>query len=276
MKNWLKCLIIFYVSILIVSCDKHEPATPAPVHYDADALQFLDVSGVSDTTQKNAINMLVVQLKDSSLWPLFKAIYPMTGGTASSMKWNLKDPRDMDEAYRLTFYGSPDYSNTGVLFPSVNDYADTHLADSSIGNYDNASISYYSRTQNTISGYDMGCTDGAVPYNELSINFVDGDDSEWFGFTQEDVLTPNTTGLFMFSSTSTDVGRYRNGVKLITKGSPPANSYTNLTILIGKSRVTGHPGQRECALATIGKGLSDAQVLTFFNIVKNFESRLGR
>ena len=134
----------------------------------------------------------------------------------------------------------------------------------------------YSRTQNTISGDDMGCTDCAWPYNELSISFVDGDDSEWFGFSEDDILTPNTTGLFMFSSTASDVKRFRNGVIKDARGSSGNEIYTNLTILIGKSRVNEHPGQRECALASLGNGLNDAQALTFYNIVQNFETKLDR
>ena len=197
------------------------------------------------------------------------------GWYRATVKWNLKDPRNSDAAYRLTFNGTPVFASTGVLFPTTSDYADTHLADSAIGGYTNASISYYSRTQNAISGYDMGCTDGAVPYNELSIYSNSADKSEWFGFSQ-DILSANTTGLFMLSSSVTDVTRYRNGVVVSSNGSAPVNSYTNLTILIGTSRVTAHPGQKECALATIGNGLTDAQALTFYNIVQNFETSLGR
>jgi len=61
-----------------------------------------------------------------------------------------------------------------------------------------------------------------------------------------------------------------------TKGSPPNNSYTNLTILIGRSRVSTHNGQRECAFATIGNGLTNAEALSLANIVQNFQTTLGR
>ena len=80
----------------------------------------------------------------------------------------------------------------------------------------------------------------------------------------------------MLSSSATNVTRYRNGVVVSSKGSAPNNSYTNLTILVGNSRVTAHPGQKECALATIGNGFTDAQALTFYNIVQNFQTTLGR
>ena len=277
MKKNFQFLALFSIIILLISCNKHTTAVviPTPVAYDSDAQKFYDASGISDTTQKTAINNLVKELKDSSLWTRFIAIYPMVGGSASTTKWNLKDPRDLDTAYRLTFYGSPVYASTGVLFPSVIDYADTHLPDSAIGGYNNAAISFFSRTQNTISGYDMGCTDGASPYNELSVYAAEGDDIEWFGFNDNsDSL--NTTGLFILSSTPTNVVRYHNGISVHSKGTPPNNQHTNLTFLIGKSRVTQHPGQKECALATMGNSLSDSQALTFYNIVKHFENFLNR
>ena len=275
MKNILQLIAVLFVCAFLSSCKKHHDLINNSITYDVDAQKFIDSSGLSDTTQKMAINNFVKQLKDSSLWTKFVAVYPMVGGTTTTTKWNLKDPRNLDVAYRLTFYGTPVYANTGVLFPTTSDYADTHLADSAIGGYINASISYYSRTQNTISGYDMGCTDGSGPYNELSVYSNAADNSEWFGFSQN-ILSANTIGLFMLSSSATTVTRYRNGVVVSSKGSAPNNSYTNLTILVGKSRVTAHPGQKECALVTIGNGLTAAQALTFYNIVQNFETTLGR
>ncbi len=273
MKNLLP---LFFLFAFLSSCQKEFSTEGGDsLAYDIDAQKFIYTSGITDTIQKDAVNNFVIQLKNASLWTKFIAIYPMVGGTANSTKWNLKDPRDLDAAYRLTFNGTPVFAGTGILFPTIADFANTHLADSAIGGYSNASISYYSRTQNTISGYDIGCTDGAVPYNELSVYANSADNSEWFGFSQS-ILPANTTGLFMLSSSATNVTRYRNGAIISSKGSAPNNSYTNLTFLIGKSRVTLHPGQKECALATIGNGLTDAEVSTFYNIVKNFETVLGR
>lgn len=280
MKTRFQLIILLFACAFLLSCKKHVDTPPpkipiVPISYDSDAQTFITSSGITDSSQKHAIDTLVKQLKSSGLWTKFMAIYPMVGGTAGTTKWNLKDPRDLDIAYRLTFNGSPSFASTGILFPTTSDYADTHLADTSIGGYNNASISYYSRTQNTISGYDMGCTDGGVPYNELSIYSDATDNSEWFGFSQN-ILSSNTTGLFMLSSSATDVKRYRNGMVVSSKGSAPDSSYTNLTIFVGVSRVTAHPGQKECALATIGNGLTDAQALTYYEIVQSFETVLGR
>ena len=275
MKITLKLVSILIAFIFVSSCQKPVNTTVPTTSYDVDAKKFIDSSGITDNTQKTAINNFVIQLKDSSLWTKFIAIYPMVGGTANTVKWNLKDPRNSDAAYRLSFYGNPLYASTGVLFPTTADYADSHLMDSQAGGYNNAAMSYYSRTQNTNSGYDMGCTDQFGPYNELSIYSNSLDNSEWFGYSYA-IAPANTTGLFMMSSITDEVTRYRNGAVVKRRGAPPINSYTNLTIWIGTSRFTIRSGQKECALATIGNGLTDAQAMTFYNIVQKFQIALGR
>jgi hypothetical protein len=208
------------------------------------------------------------------LWTKFIAVYPMEGGSANTTKWNLKDPRDLDAAYRLTFYGTPVYSVAGVLFPTLSEYADTHVNDS-ILNYNDNSISYYSGTQNTISGYDMGCYDGASPYNEMAI-YHTSDASNWFGYYDFGPEPASTIGLFMFSSTTSNVTRYENGSVINSSGKAPTMGFTGYSILIGKVSNAATGGQKECELATIGSGLTDAQAFTFYNIVQNFETALGR
>lgn len=265
--------------IVLPSCKKDhsnpEDNKPKPVVYDTDAQAFFTSSAITDTTQMRAVNDFVLSLKKDSLWNKFVAIYPMVGGSASSVKWNLKDPRDADAAYRLTFTGSPVFAPTGVTFPTTSDYADTHVTDSLAGTFDNSAISYFSRTQNDIAGYDMGCSDESYPYNELSVLTDDSYTSEWFGY-RSNIPASNTTGLFMLSSTSSNVTRYRNGIPLGSYGQAPVEAYTNKSVWIGSTRGAYSSGQKECALATIGKGLTDAQALDFYNIVNTFETKLGR
>ena len=95
---------------------------------DESANLFFAASGLSDTTQKNAVNTLVKDLKRFGLWNKIKAIYPFVGGTPESHKWNLKDPRDTNDAYRLTFSGGWSHSSTGVKCNGSNTSADTFLS----------------------------------------------------------------------------------------------------------------------------------------------------
>jgi hypothetical protein len=92
---------------------------------DPDAQAFITAAGITNTTQQNAIDNLVVGLKADSLWTTMQALYPFVGGTASSHKYNLKDPRDLDVAYRLAFFGGWTHDANGVTPNGTNAYADT-------------------------------------------------------------------------------------------------------------------------------------------------------
>jgi hypothetical protein len=100
--------------------------------YDSDAQAFFTAAGITDTTQKNAVNQLVLDLKSYSLWNKMNAIYPFVGGTATTHKYNLKDPRDLNAAYRLSFAGGWTHSSNGVTPNGVNGYADTYF-DGNVG-----------------------------------------------------------------------------------------------------------------------------------------------
>ena len=113
MKNIFQLMAVLFFCVFFLSCKKHHDLINNSITYDVDAQKFIDSSGLSDTTQKIAINNFVKQLKDSSLWTKFVAVYPMVGGTATTTKWNLKDPRNLDAAYRLTFNGAPVYAEIG-------------------------------------------------------------------------------------------------------------------------------------------------------------------
>jgi hypothetical protein len=267
---------IMIISLLFfsffITCKKS--GTAKPVVFDTDALAFIDSSGISDTVQKVAINNLVIQLKKASLWNKFQAVYPMTGGTANTMKWNLVNPKNTDEAYRLTFHGSPAFSTSGVLFPAISDYADTHLTDSVITYNDNA-ISFYSNTQNSQNGFDMGCSDTLKPYNTMAIYNV-ADSSVWFGLLALSSAPAVTKGLFVNSSTANDVKRYENGTIKNTRNRSPTIYFTNLPIRIGALDGATYMAQRQCGFATIGRGLSNDEVLSLTKIVHDYETELGR
>jgi hypothetical protein len=275
MKPVLQLLLVMFLCTLFFSCQKEflNPYGDTLV-YDTNAQQFIDSAGITRSVERKALNNFVMQLKDSSLWTKFMAIYPMLGGTAETIKWNLVDTRDADAAFRLTLHGGPSYSSTGVLFPANSDYADTHFIDT-LFRYNNNAVSYYSLTQNNVDGYDMGCIDSTAPYNELSI-YHSSDASEWFGYHAWGVAPENTKGLFIFSATANDVKRYDNSIVTNAKGSAPIYGFTHQPFLLGivSNAISG--GHRECALATLGYGLSDKEVQTFYNIVQIFEAALGR
>jgi hypothetical protein len=99
----------------------------APPALDPDAEAFLTATGITDATITSAINTLVLDLKSDGIWTKMKAIYPFVGGTATTHKFNLKDPRDLDAAFRLSFFGGITHSITGMQGNGTNGYANTNI-----------------------------------------------------------------------------------------------------------------------------------------------------
>ena len=275
MKSFLKLCIFTAVITNFCSCQKEYSGVNSV--FDTDAKAFLSAAGISDQTQMEAVNQFVVQLKQDSLWNKFLVIYPMVGGTSKTTKFNLKDPRDLDSAYRITWNGTPNFNKTGVTCTKETDWGVTHLADSVLS-YSNSAISYYSGTDNKTGGYDMGCQNHAIPYNILAIYEDYSNDvvNTWFNQYNVDQKLPSTTiGLFMNSAKNGQVVFYANGAAASTFG-PPINTYTNSIITIGKITDDSHMGIRECQLATIGQGLTAAQATDLYNIALTFQNALGR
>jgi hypothetical protein len=109
---------------------------PAASSFDPDAQAFITAAAITDPTQQTAIDNLVIGLKADGLWTNMQAIYPLVGGTASSHKWNLKDPRDLDAAYRLAFFGGWTHNSNGITGNGANTYADTfYNSPNSFGTY---------------------------------------------------------------------------------------------------------------------------------------------
>jgi hypothetical protein len=94
---------------------------------DADAAAFIAPAGITDATQKAAINTLVVDLKSATLWDKFVALYPFVGGTATTHKFNLKNPLDTDGAFRINWVGGVTHNANGVTGNGVNGYGNLFI-----------------------------------------------------------------------------------------------------------------------------------------------------
>jgi len=256
---------------------------------DADALAFITAASITDSTQQSAINTLVTDLKTYGIWTKMKAIYPFVGGTASSHKFNLKDPRDLDAAYRLVFNGGLTHDSMGISLNGTNGYADTRMnANSTNFNYLSQHLSLYSRT-NTDGGYvDMGVQTGSGKrfvefcirlngsfYGALFYNDTNGG-ADYLTYTNND-----SRGFYTFNRPSnTIVNIFKNSNKVSTKTQTSSNTmFSETPLFIGA--VNGFPSaggytNRQYAFASIGDGLTDAEALAFYNAVQTYQTTLGR
>ena len=259
----------------------------AGVSTDADAQAFIDAAGITDATQQSAINTLVTDLKGYGIWTKMKAIYPFVGGTSSTHKWNLKDPRDLDAAFRLVFSGGMTHSLNGVLFGGVNGYGDTKLNISTVySNTNSVSLSVYSRTNNTDNAHDIGAYDTS-PQVEFSIRMrrLDLNMSTNIGFYNTqfcNFVVANSLGFGLSSRTSSSsLKLYKNGSLLNQSNVNATPTAINRIIAIGAAN-TNNPisligySSREYAFASIGDGLTDTEAANLYTAVQAYQTTLSR
>jgi hypothetical protein len=254
--------------------------------YDADAQAFITAAVITVLVQMTAINELTIGLKADSLWTSMKAIYPFVGGTASTHKFNLKNPLNTDAAFRLVFNGGWTHSSTGATANGTNGYANTFLAPSSVLTLNNTHLSFYSRTQNTtLNGLDISSVSNSFQrffgltayYNSLatglSVQYLHPANSA-IGYSG------STQGLFVGSRLNSTINKlYRNTSILGTNVTTNFSILPTSNVTISANGNTGNISEyqnRQCAFASIGDGLSDANVSSFYTRVQAFQTTLGR
>lgn len=247
---------------------------------DRDALAFLEAAQIYNTNDQRAIVNLVRSLKRTGLWSKMKAIYPFIGGTATSHKWNLKDPRDVDAAFRLQFFGGWTHSSTGALPNGTTAYADTFLNANTNLTYLSWALSYYSRTNdNTVVQAEIRCYLDGQPNRSLMLRAGRG----YLGCDFPDInfATQSTSLGYWIGTTrsATDRELYYNGVSETTSTANLTTAAPNAKLFLGAANDRGVAAlysRKQCAFSTIGDGLTDSEASALYNIVDLYQKRLGR
>ena len=160
------------------------------ISLDPNAVAFLVAAGITDPTITAAVDMLVKTLKSYSLWSKVYAMYPFVGGTSTTHKFNLKDPRDLDGAYRLIFSGGVTHNANGVTGNAVNGWYNTKFGTPPMTLGVGGGI-YIFNGNNTDTGWDMGNFLGA-PNNAINMSIRD---SSTFGARGLSISTSNISNL---------------------------------------------------------------------------------
>jgi hypothetical protein len=252
---------------------------------DPDAQAFITAAAITDPTQQAAINTLVVDLKGYSIWTKMKALYPFVGGTASTHKFNLKDPRDLDAAFRLRFFGDVTHSSNGVKGGGVNGYANTYLIPSTSLTNNSLNVSVYSRNAGQSNSTEIGCsTSGFLPIIGLTArNIFDNTQFDGYDFSAHRITASETDGrgLFLGSITSsTSQKLYKNGVLKTTQTAAQTQTQPTVQpIYILARNDSGSPSgysSRNLAFSSIGDGLTDTEAANFYTAVQTFQTTIGR
>lgn len=103
--------------------------------FDPDAEAYFTAAGITDPTEKAAVNQLVLDLKGTGstpngtdLWTNAAAIWPVSPTSLSAAAYNLRDTA----SFNYTWVNSPTHASTGVTFDGSTQYGDTNLSPASI------------------------------------------------------------------------------------------------------------------------------------------------
>lgn len=211
----------------------------------------------------------------------------------------MKDPRDLDAAYRLTFNGGWTHSSTGALPNGTNAYANTNLIPNTIG-YNipwgdsiGAYIGIYSRT-NATTGVDQ-IDIGAITPSNGQVFMTTWSKGNAFSPYNNNALARYSSagGLFPSSTVSDSRGWYsinrlsnsngqftfdKNNVA-ISSGTAAENTLPNIPIYLSALNNNGSTwwcSNREIAMVIMGSSMTSTDKTNLYNSVQTFQSTLGR
>lgn len=256
--------------------------------FDPDAQAFITAAGITNSTQQNAVNQLVLDLKSYNIWNSMVAIYPFVGGTANINKYNLKNT----STYTLSFGGGWTHSLTGSLPNGTNAYADTGISPNSVlgSNYN---YSVYSRTNTNTSGTIIGsyviggytCGESSFLSNlQLYLRTFDKitvRDQPVGGYLE--VSNTSSLGYYIVNRTGT-LTVYKNGTSIGTTIASQSSPYVSLTLAASNvyDEDCGYGyydsfDDKEISFATFANAsLTSTNISNLNTAVQAFQTTLGR
>lgn len=100
--------------------------------YDPDALAYFTAAGITDVTEKDAANQLVLDLKGigstpsgTDLWTDAAAFYPISPTSLTASGYNLRDTTSFNMTWVNSPTHAPTHTSNGVTFNGTTQYGDT-------------------------------------------------------------------------------------------------------------------------------------------------------
>jgi hypothetical protein len=256
------------------------PSETPPIVYDPNAQLFFNAitasGGTLTTTEKSAVNTLVIDLKLYGLWNKMIGLYPVVGLTNITQSFNLKTPTQ----YNLGFDGTWAHTANGAE-PGSNGYATTGIIPAVINFAVSGSVHYsmYITEDNAAGRYDIGSFSSGQDFAAIS-SFA-GNGTAYIGVGAGFLTTANggsTKKNWLWTNSGGTSYIYRDG-GLIVNGAKTIGSGSNVDISISSNNNNGNYadfGQRNWALASIGLGMDATDATNYNTAVVAFQTTLGR
>jgi hypothetical protein len=252
-----------------------------PIVTDADAFAFVEVAGIVDPTQQAAVNSLVLGLKANNLWTKMQAIYPFVGGTAYTHKFNLKDPRDSDAAFRIQYVGALNHFSTGVL--TAGGYMNTFF-DSTDITPPSSSFHYSAYTYTTGSATNNMIFNNSVgSFQDISFTPRYAGGSGYFSLFQPVTTFDNSTGdnsvgysiVSRLDTTKSTLYRYWANGNYVQDNTNAFSRTSNFSFDILRS-VSYSNYNGIINFVTFGAGLTSTESTNLNTLIRNYNLALSR
>lgn len=260
-----------------------QPAISFGPVYDPDAQAFfnrVDIAGGSlSTTEKNAVNQLVLDFKANGIWTSMKFIYPMVGGSAAACAQNLKS-----SSFTGTFTSGWTFASTGITGNGTSAYMNTGLNQSVQFSQTNGEIGIYSRSDILGLTCDIGCYGSGAFGDYCLIPKTNVGGAKMYGrAATQDInsgYNPSTSlGLFSIQTDGTNTQKfYRNGLLRATL-SIVTRALSNLNTYIGAASTPTTPifySARQIAFAYASNTLTSTNQADLYTAVQAFQTTLSR
>lgn len=256
---------------------------------DPDAQAFIDITEISTQGIANALDNLIIGFKADGDYSYINVMYPFISDGINKTRefqhsFNVKDPRDLDAAHRITWHGATPHTHSanGIQPDGATSYADTHMLEADFGTVNSLHACIYSRTdgQDSDITVEYGAHNGTTQSN---MRLFSGGNRIWVRFGATSAFKTNTTGLGCFIASrvgASEIYGWINGVRTTNFGTTTLGLVTGQTYYI--SAVQNAPGtsdwwsDRELAFACFGTLLIDARAIRITNRINTFQTALGR
>jgi hypothetical protein len=240
--------------------------------YDSDAQAFFTAnSTLTDLTQKNAINQLVLDLKSNSLWTKAYSVQFLFLGNSTKNSINLISPSLYTHAYTSGYT----FNSSSAIPNGTSAYIDTNLNSQTVLDLNNNSIGIYSQVNNTDSAVDVGVSNTSI---HLDIELFFGGLYASNNNAYPGPVTTRTDGFFLNNRISSAQYKiFRNGMLLNTYN---VNSVSELNFnhylnCRNNNGLASFFSNRPLSLFWAGQGLSDTEASNLNTCVNTLMTTLG-
>jgi hypothetical protein len=253
---------------------------------DPDAQAFITAAALTNPTHQSAVDTLVKALKTNGTWSKYIAIYPLVGGTANSHKYNLKDPRDLDAAYRVIWTGGIVHGNAGVQGDGNTGYGDTRFTGicNSLGAY-----VYTSPIQNQVGrNITMGrYINGGAGFPVRSVIIATFEDNNTYFQSANGTTTLLSVTLadargylaYSYAPSVINFGTRNGGLLLSNNPNTPLGDPAGISLLLLAANFDNNPGYWDngvYSFFTIANHLTLAEIAADYTAIQAYQTALGR